>query len=185
MTIFSIIWIIWCTSEVLLNRLIRSGAGDKKNQDKGSLALIWIMVALGITSGIMLVWFPKFAMSNEQMIPYIGLIIIVAGIILRFFSIWTLGKYFTVDVTIRDNHQIKKDGLYKIVRHPSYSGSLLSFIGFGVSLNNWLSLFAIVVFITTAFLYRIKIEEKALINHFGTDYLNYKKETYRLIPWVY
>nr|WP_319397665.1 isoprenylcysteine carboxylmethyltransferase family protein [uncultured Carboxylicivirga sp.] len=185
MNIFIIIWIIWCTSEVLLNRLIRSGSTDKKNQDKGSLVFIWVMITIAITLGVVFANFIDTKISTQLLIPYIGLATIVLGIVLRFVSIYTLGKFFTVDVTIRHNHEIKKDGFYKIVRHPSYSGALLSFLGFGVSLNNWLSLLVIVVLVGSAFLYRIKIEEKALINHFGTDYLDYKKHTYRLIPWVY
>jgi protein-S-isoprenylcysteine O-methyltransferase Ste14 len=88
-------------------------------------------------------------------------------------------------VTIRDNHQIKKDGLYKVIRHPAYSGSILSFIGFGISLNNWISLIIITILIVSAMLYRISIEEKLLIEHFGPDYLEYTKKTYRLVPWIY
>lgn len=185
MSVFNIIWIIWCASEVLLNRLIRSGADDKKKQDRGSLIFIWLMITLAISSGII---FPKhinIPISDQLLIPYFGLFIIVLGMALRFFSIWSLGRFFTVDVTIRDNHEIKKDGLYKIIRHPSYTGSLLSFIGFGISLNNWLSLVAVIFFIMIAFLYRIMIEEKALVEHFGNGYLDYKKNTYRLIPWIY
>jgi len=104
---------------------------------------------------------------------------------IRFISIWTLGKYFTVDVTIRDDHKLKKDGFYKIIRHPSYSGSLVSFIGFGISLNNWISLTTVVILIMISFIYRIRIEEKVLIDQFGKEYLDYKKNTYRLIPWIY
>lgn len=185
MSIFTIVWLIWCASEVLLNRLIRSGANDKKKQDRGSLIFIWLMIALAISSGIVLSKLILYPISNQSQLPYIGLFIVVLGMVLRFFSIWSLGRFFTVDVTIRDNHEIKKDGLYKILRHPSYSGSLLSFIGFGVSLNNWLSLVTIIFFITIAFLNRIRIEEKALIEYFGDDYLNYKKNTYRIIPWIY
>jgi protein-S-isoprenylcysteine O-methyltransferase Ste14 len=185
MIIFKIIWAIWCTSEILLNRLIRSGSGDKKNQDKGSLGFMWIMIALAIASGIIISVFIRLPIGNQQWIPYIGLVVILVGMLLRFMSIWTLGRFFTVDVTIRDNHMIKKDGLYKFIRHPSYSGSLLSFAGFGISLNNWLSLIAIVILTMIAFLYRIMIEEKALTDHFGADYLDYRKKTYRLVPWIY
>jgi protein-S-isoprenylcysteine O-methyltransferase Ste14 len=96
-----------------------------------------------------------------------------------------LGRLFTVDVTIRDNHQIKKDGVYRFIRHPSYSGSLLSFIGFGISLNNWLSLISVIALITIALVRRISIEEKVLTNQFGADYLEYKRRTYRMIPWIY
>jgi protein-S-isoprenylcysteine O-methyltransferase Ste14 len=183
--IYNIIWITWCVSEILLNRLMRSNSGDKKGQGKGSLRFIWIMIALAISSGFIFANYIKVPISNQPLISVIGLYIIIVGMVLRFISIWTLGNYFTVDVTIRDNHKIKKDGFYRVIRHPSYSGSLLSFIGFGISLNNWLSLTTVVILVMISFLYRIKVEEKILIDQFGNEYLEYKRNTYRLIPWIY
>jgi protein-S-isoprenylcysteine O-methyltransferase Ste14 len=61
----------------------------------------------------------------------------------------------------------------------------LSFLGYGLSLNDWISLFVIVLPITLAFLYRIRIEEKLLVQQFGEDYSGYMKKTYRLIPGIY
>ncbi|MGD0709965.1 MAG: isoprenylcysteine carboxylmethyltransferase family protein [Bacteroidales bacterium] len=185
MMIFIIIWIIWCCSEILLNRLMLSGSNDKKGQDKGSLGFMWIMITLSIFSGIIFSSYVKILISDQLIVPYIGLAIIVVGMILRFISIWTLGSFFTVDVTIREDHKIKKDGVYRFLRHPSYSGSLLSFIGFGISLNNWLSLIVVTILITVGLINRIRIEEKVLTDQFGADYLDYKKNTYRLIPWIY
>jgi protein-S-isoprenylcysteine O-methyltransferase Ste14 len=164
---------------------MRSNSGDKKGQDKGSLRFIWIMIALAISSGFIFANYIKVPISNQPLISVIGLYIIIVGMVLRFISIWTLGNYFTVDVTIRDNHKIKKDGFYRVIRHPSYSGSLLSFIGFGISLNNWLSLTTVVILVMISFLYRITVEEKILIDQFGNEYLEYKRNTYRLIPWIY
>ena len=185
MLIFWIVWMTWWASEFLLNIIVRSGKNDKKGHDKNSLVLIWIIIAIAITSGIIIANQLKMPISNSYIIHYIGLSVIVGGMIVRFISIWTLGRLFTVDVTIRENHKIKKDGIYRMIRHPSYSGSLLSFIGFGISLNNWLSLMTITVLMTAAFLYRIRVEEKSLIAQFGSDYLNYKRDTYFLIPWIY
>ncbi len=185
MTLFTIVWVIWCSSEVLLNLMIRSGSTDKKNQDKGSLRFIWIMIALAISLGIIFSYNIKMPIINGLLISYLGLIIIIIGMLIRFISIWTLGKYFTVDVTIREEHKIKQDGFYKIVRHPSYSGSLLSFLGFGISLNNWTSLVVVMFLVVISMLYRIKIEEKILTAHFGNTYEDYMKKTYRLIPFIY
>jgi protein-S-isoprenylcysteine O-methyltransferase Ste14 len=64
-------------------------------------------------------------------------------------------------------------------------GSLLSFLGFGVSLNNWASLGIIFVLVTIAILLRIRTEEKVLLEQFGTGYADYMKKTRRLIPWIY
>jgi len=180
-----IVWIIWFSSEILLNRLLRSDTKDKKKQDKGSLRFIWIMIGIANTLGVILANFVNSPISISLQLPYFGLIIIIIGMIIRFYAIWTLGRFFTVDVTIRENHIIKKDGLYSIIRHPSYLGSLISFIGFGISLNNWLSLIIIIVLITISFIKRIKIEEQALIDQFGFEYMDYKNKTFRLIPWIY
>ena len=183
--IFIIVWSIWFISEILLNIILRSGKNDKKDKDKGTIRIIWISIAIANTLGILFSIFFRIPISNLLIVPYYGLILIVVGMIIRFISIWSLGKFFTVDVTIRENHTIKKDGIYRIIRHPSYSGSILSFIGFGITLNNWMSLIIITVLITYAMLNRIKIEESALIDQFGEDYLIYMKNTCRIIPWIY
>jgi protein-S-isoprenylcysteine O-methyltransferase Ste14 len=183
--IFIIVWVVWFISEIILIILLRSGQYDKKGQDKGSLGIVWITVAIAIISGVFCSINFNFPIGRMLIIPYTGLILIIIGMIFRFIAVWSLGRLFTVDVTIRENHAIKKDGLYKIIRHPSYSGMLLSFIGFGISLNNWISIFIITILVTIGLLYRIKIEEKLLIDQFGSEYKEYMKSTYRLIPFIY
>jgi protein-S-isoprenylcysteine O-methyltransferase Ste14 len=185
MIVFIIIWSIWFISEILLNRFLRSGNYGKNNQDKGSIGIIWITTGIANSLGIIFAIFIKSSISRTAFIPYLGLSLIVFGMIFRFISIITLGKFFTVDVTIRHDHKLKKDGVYRFIRHPSYLGSILSFIGFGLSLNNWLSLLIISIPVTLAMIYRIKIEEKLLIEQFGIEYLDYMKITYRLIPLIY
>ena len=164
---------------------MRSKAGDKKDQDKNSLGLIWITIVISMTVAIYISMSYYFPISTFQAIKYFGYGLIFTGVILRGIVISSLGKYFTADVTIREGHQLKKDGFYKYLRHPSYSASLLSFIGFGISLNNWVSLIIVVAAILFAFIRRINVEEKALTEHFGQQYINYKKSTYRLIPFIY
>jgi protein-S-isoprenylcysteine O-methyltransferase Ste14 len=183
--IFFIIWSIWFISEIALNRLFRSGKTDREGQDRGTIRIIWITIGAANTLGILLSIFIRMPISQQIMIPYAGLGLILLGMLLRFFSIWSLGRYFTVDITIREDHKIKKNGIYGLVRHPSYTGSILSFIGFGLSLNNWLSLVVITLFVSTAMLKRIKEEEKLLCEEFAEEYPKYMKETYRLIPWIY
>lgn len=185
MPIFILIWSAWFLSEILLNRIFRSRNTDKKNLDKGTIRIIWITIGIANSLGIVSAMFLKFPISSYILIPCVGLFLIVTGMIIRFVAIISLGRFFTVDVTIRDNHKIKKDGIYKLIRHPSYTGSLLSFIGFGISLNNWISLFIISLLVIAAMLNRIKIEEKLLLDQFGIEYMDYIKKTYRLIPWIY
>lgn len=183
MILFIIIWSLWFLSEILLNRLVRSGSSDSKNKDKGSIHIIWITIGFANLAGIISSIFLPCPMGN--VLTYIGLLLIVTGMMIRFIAIWSLGRLFTVDVTIRKDHFIKKDGLYKIIRHPSYTGSLISFLGLGCSLNNWISTIIIITLVTAAMLYRIKIEEQLLIEQFGDEYISYMKNSYCLLPWVY
>lgn len=176
---------IWFVSEILYKRLLASGKTDQKDKDKSTLNMLWVVIILSILMAQVVRVNLIFPITDSIFIYYVGAFLVTLGIVLRFFIIRNLGKYFTVDVTIRENHQIKKDGFYKLVRHPSYAASLLTFLGFGLYLNNWLSL--IVAFLPAffAFSYRILIEEKALIQQFGQAYLDYRKSTYKLIPYIY
>ncbi|MEO6902238.1 MAG: isoprenylcysteine carboxylmethyltransferase family protein [Bacteroidia bacterium] len=163
---------------------MRSKEKDKKGSDKNSLLVIWLTIFICIPLAFYisnLYHFKIFATTTLN----IGLAIIILGIFLRLIIIKSLGIFFTVDVTIKQNHTLRKDGFYKYLRHPSYFASLISFIGFGISLNNWISLSIIVIATFCAFLYRIRVEEKALIAYFGIEYLVYKKSTKTIIPFIY
>ncbi|MCE1198030.1 MAG: isoprenylcysteine carboxylmethyltransferase family protein [Marinilabiliales bacterium] len=185
MKLFWLVWTLWLLSEILLNRSMRSGVKDRKGKDKGSLRLIWFVIFLAIALGVLSSIVVRWPIGEGWQVPIGGLALILIGMAIRFYAIASLGRFFTVDVTIREGHVIKKDGIYRIIRHPSYLGSLISFLGLGVSLNNWLSLAVIVVLITLSFVRRIHVEEQALVDQFGEDYQAYKRHTYRLIPWVY
>ncbi len=183
--IFTLTYILWLLSEILLNRLLHSKSSDKQHADKNSLRLIWITIIATIFMATYIsatFYFPLF--FNESF-RYIGLVVIFIGMLLRLLVVKSLGVFFTVDVTIRQNHKLKKDGFYKFLRHPSYFASLLSFVGYGITLNNWVALLLIVVAIIAVFTIRIKIEEKVLIEQFGSEYLAYKKTTSGFIPFVY
>jgi protein-S-isoprenylcysteine O-methyltransferase len=97
-------------------------------------------------------------------------------------AIVTLGRQFTVDVSIRQDHALVQHGLYRLVRHPSYSGLLLAMFGLGLLYTNWLSLVSLMVPITLAVINRIAKEERALLAALGSPYAVYCAHTKRLIP---
>jgi protein-S-isoprenylcysteine O-methyltransferase Ste14 len=183
--LFEIIWIAWLLSEIFLNRLWRSKIANSKELDKNSLNLIWISIVVSMTLGILCSNYWVAPIVTNSALLYIGSALIVIGMIIRFIAIRTLGKFFTVDLAIHGNHSLVQHGLYKTIRHPSYTGSLLSFFGFGLSLNNWISLIIIFVPILITFINRINIEEKLMLSQFGPDYETYKKKSKRLIPGIY
>jgi protein-S-isoprenylcysteine O-methyltransferase Ste14 len=130
-------------------------------------------------------FFVYLPISHKMALPYSGLIIILLGMLLRFVSIRTLGRFFTVDIAVHKDQKIIKTGIYRYIRHPAYASSLMEFIGFGLSLNNWISLLVVIIPVTAAFIYRIKVEEELLKEKFGDEYSEYMNSTYRLFPWIY
>ncbi|HEX6891111.1 MAG TPA: isoprenylcysteine carboxylmethyltransferase family protein [Chryseolinea sp.] len=183
--LFLTTYCLWILSEISLSLFRRSEKSDNKNSDRGSLKLIWIIIIIANALSYSVSKSLSFPISTDPALRYAGLALIVVGMILRLTIVASLGKFFTVNVTILEYHKLKQDGFYRYVRHPSYSASVLSFIGYGVSLNNWISLVIVAAAALTAFLIRIRIEEKTLIDHFGTEYVEYSKKTKRLVPFVY
>lgn len=183
--IFTVSMVAWFLTEILYKNILKSDEKDKKDKDKSTLNLLWIAIPFSIASAVTVSYYTHFTIADEVWIYYLGVAFIYLGIVLRFIIIKSLGKYFTVDVTIRQDHKIKKEGFYKYLRHPSYAFSLLTSLGLGLYLNNWLSLLLAVIPTFIAFNYRIKVEEEALIEQFGEEYLEYRRKTKKLIPFVY
>jgi len=177
--------VLWIGSEIILNLSKRSQPKDEK-ADKSSLRVIWITTIISITAGLRLRYQPMGYFGQGSRIFIIaGLILIVGGIIIRWAAIFSLKRQFTVDVSIINDHRMVTTGIYRFVRHPSYSGALLSFLGLGLCFSNYLVLLVIFVPTFFAFLYRIRVEEKALAGAFGQEYLDYSKATKRLVPWIF
>ena len=176
---------IWMVSEVYLNRFARSGNIAKEKKDNGSESILWITAFIAIALGVMFCMYTDFSIFQNPMLSQIGLVVMLLGISFRFIAIRQLGKFFTVDVILHADHQLIQTGLYKKLRHPSYTGIMITLAGFGLSLNNYVSLVLVVSLFFVALQNRINIEEKALLQKFGMMYEQYSKTTWKLIPFVF
>jgi len=170
-------------------------SGDReRTADRGSLRLLLVV----IMASIILAWaaarvFPQAGLaslfdrdsSEVRHIHEAGLAVFAAGLGLRWLSIAWLGRLFTFDVAIAADHRVVDTGPYRLIRHPAYTGSLLSYVGLGLCAGNAVSLGVLVVPIAVAFLRRIAVEEAALASALGPSYLDYMGRTKRLIPFVY
>ncbi len=185
MNLFTSTYVIWILSEVILNRRFRSGKTDKKSVDKNSEGLIWLFIVVAMTASVFISKSYSFPIFTNEQLEFTGPVLIITGIAIRFIAIKQLGRFFTVDVTIRKDHQLMQSGFYNVIRHPSYSGSLLSFFGFGLTLNNWLGLAVVFLTVLFAFIHRMNIEEKVLMDQFGSRYAEYVKKTKRIFPFIY
>ena len=95
------------------------------------------------------------------------------------------GITFTVNVAIHSGHEVIDTGPYRLIRHPSYTGALLAFLGLALCMANWWSLALVMVPILWAFGRRMSIEESALASALGAPYTQYMSRTKRLAPFIY
>jgi protein-S-isoprenylcysteine O-methyltransferase Ste14 len=145
-----------------------------------------VVIAASVAAGVFVARnFPAAALPNNPMLAITAVVLFVAGLILRWWAIIILGRFFTVDVTIEKDHELVERGPFRIVRHPSYAGVLLAFVGLALSLRNWAALVVILVPISAAFIHRMNVEENALSRALGPRYAEYMKRTKRLVPFVY
>lgn len=173
-------------SEFGLSLLRRSKSNLEVKDDQGSLRLIWGVILLCMFSA-MLVWqvLPQAQLPMSQGSYVTSLTIFGAGLLLRWYSIFYLGKYFTVDVAVAAGQKVIDTGPYRFIRHPSYTGVLLEFLGFGLYMGNVVSLVLLMMPVLFVFLRRIGIEEAVLQKALGESYVAYMRRTRRLIPFVY
>ena len=184
-TLFLVLSAIWVASEFWIGR--KRGHDRGKAHDRGSLRLLHVSIYAAIGVGVWLArsGIGRFDDSVRTPLFWIGCALMVAGMLFRWWAVRVLANYFTVDVAIHDDHQLIRTGPYRLLRHPSYTGSLATFYGFALALGSAWSLALIVVVVTTAFLRRIQVEERALTSAFPQDYPVYARETKRLIPFVW
>jgi protein-S-isoprenylcysteine O-methyltransferase Ste14 len=115
----------------------------------------------------------------------LGAVITWFGLILRWWSFVTLGKYFTVVVMTSDDQAVVDHGPYRMLRHPSYTGLLLAFAGGGLMLGNWASTLGAVGVVLLGLIYRLRIEERALTAALGDRYRVFAASRARLVPYVW
>jgi protein-S-isoprenylcysteine O-methyltransferase Ste14 len=170
-------------SEIALVAFRRADRGAAEVQDAGSFRVLWVVISAGVVAAVAVqsagvLRLPIGAETRSAL----AIALILAGMAIRWAAILTLGRMFTVDVAIHQGHRLVETGLYRFVRHPSYTGLIVAFLGVGVYFGNGLSIAAILVPTTIGVWNRIRKEEGALLRTFGPSYTAYAERTKRLIP---
>ena len=174
---------LWAGSEFFLGwRLTRRKSKAAVDSDAGSkwilIASIWLGVAVGIGLAVAV---PSLAIQHDRhLLFWIGITIAVASMALRWDSIWYLGQSFTCEVATRPDQTVVDRGPYRWLRHPSYTGGLLTVLGLLVCITNPVALAG---FLSAAagYAYRIRVEERVLARELGEPYRQYMRRTKRLI----
>jgi protein-S-isoprenylcysteine O-methyltransferase len=155
-------------------------AASRSAPDRGSaLAIFGSMIAAQVTSA----WeFAGRAVVPGELGWVGGTLAIVLGLALRLWAIRTLGRFFTATVRVAGDQRIVSTGPYRRLRHPSYTGVLVAALGSAAVLGSVWGLALVGALCVPAYLYRIAIEERALVRELGATYEAYRQRTWGLLP---
>ncbi len=184
--IFDLAIFVWVASElfgaILIPRLRGSERSTRVRRDRGSKILILFTVWVSTTVAL------AFGYAGIGALPdwvfYPGIVLMLLGVLVRQWAIAVLGRFFSTSVRIVEDHRVVEKGPYRLVRHPSYTGLLILFVGLALAVQSAGALLVLLGFFTVSFGYRIRVEEKALLSELGDSYASYMKRTKRLIPYL-
>ena len=186
MSLAAFLGLIFALSELGLTLKRRARTADAQIADEGSLKLLWLVIVAGVTLAFFLAAsMPEAHMASPHAAAVGGTALFALGLAIRWYSIIHLGRFFTVNVAIAADHRLIDTGPYRFVRHPSYTGALMAFLGLALCIGNWVSLASMAVPIFFVFMRRMHVEERALLRAFPDEYRGYMKRTKRLIPLVF
>jgi protein-S-isoprenylcysteine O-methyltransferase Ste14 len=182
----------WAALEAgLLTRDQRRDQGSSREQgssrDRGTRVLItvtWFVALAGAGAAAAgLRHEPAWQTGRWHLAAALALL--WAGLALRVWAVLVLGSAFRSTVEVEAGQAVVDHGPYRLVRHPSYTGALISAAGVGLLFGSWLSLAIVTLLSLASTLRRISVEEAALTEVLGESYLSYRQRTKRLLPGLW
>ncbi|MFB6095812.1 MAG: methyltransferase [Haloferacaceae archaeon] len=184
-SVLTVAYAAWVVPEVA-DALRRDDDGPDLDANSRSVLYAAIGVAVGTAIGLGFLA-PAWATLGALAVPafWIGVLLMLVGVALRWYSVGVLGDAFARSVTVSGSQGVVDTGPYAVVRHPSYAGSLLTFVGLALALGTWPGLVVCPPVAGLGYAYRIGVEERALRRELD-GYDEYCERTpHRLVPGVY
>jgi len=177
------IWVLLELRVRLRSRLNRHGA----RLERGSLLVVIASIYAGLFGGFELAEkVPGAAIADGRWLFFVvGMILMCAGIVIRQWAVALLGEFFTIDVRVHPGQSVVDRGPYRWVRHPSYTGLIMTFVGIGLALGNWAALIVLAVLPTAGLVVRICFEERALADGLGEPYRRFAATRPHLFPGLW
>lgn len=182
--IISII-LIFLASGIFINFIRNKNSYIEIAQKDKSLFFFRFFIPLSVGLSLVLYFTKKGFFKIPKIIILIGILFIIFGLILRWKAVKQLGNRFNVQVSYSKNQQLETKGVYTLIRHPSYTGSLIYYFGLGIVMQNYISILVLIVIPLIVILFRIKKEEFFMRLNFGKSYEIYQVKSYKLIPYLY
>jgi protein-S-isoprenylcysteine O-methyltransferase Ste14 len=177
------IWVLLESRVRLRSRLNRHGA----RLERGSMLVLLASIYAGLFGGFELAGREQTAAiaDGRWLLFVVGMVLMCAGIVIRQWAVALLGELFTVDVRVHEGQRVIERGPYRWVRHPSYTGLIMTFLGIGLALGNWAALIVLAVLPTAGLVVRIRFEERALLDGLGEPYRRFAASRSHLFPGLW
>jgi protein-S-isoprenylcysteine O-methyltransferase Ste14 len=190
MTSIQLFWLTlgtsWAMIEIAIALQTRVKFSTTGSLEYRSERLIWVVVAIALIASLAIKQMHLAALPIEPSIRQIcAIVVFISGLGLRCYAVFSLGQFFSTTVVTQDKHILIKVGPYRFIRHPAYTGLLVSFFAAGFAMGDGLALLILFCPVAYVLMQRINIEEQWLTGHFGKTYKEYCLHTKKLIPWVY
>jgi len=175
----------------LIEHFVRRGDGTKDMArgrfDGGST------MAISVVMGVAFVIVPLAPVWNWLGIgppmsvwaTVVGVTAGVAGLVIRYFAFSTLGRFFTRTLRQQQDHRLVTAGIYRHIRHPGYLSDLLIFIGASLAMRSLVVFAVVLISFLPVYIYRIRTEERMLVEVFGQEYVAYQQHSKRLVPFIF
>jgi protein-S-isoprenylcysteine O-methyltransferase Ste14 len=167
--------------------IVRRAQQSRAAVESKSLRLILQGQSIAFLVSFVLAWIPslRFAPAHARIWLFAGVAMLAAGSVLRRHCWRMLGPSFTGDVQVRADQEVIDRGAYRLLRHPSYAGGILMNTGVGIGLGSWASAAVLGIASVAVYVYRMHVEERALLAAIGEPYRRFIDTRKRLIPFVY
>jgi protein-S-isoprenylcysteine O-methyltransferase Ste14 len=174
---------------VVLTVVAFFSAGNLNTGEQEDRSNRWVLIAFGVLM-ILIAFLPAYTDRRDLLtfdgdtIRWLGVVLFAAGGALRVWPVFVLGRRFSGLVAIQPGHTLVTNGIYGVVRNPSYLGMLVSSLGWALAFRSGAGVL-LVALLVPPLVGRMRAEEKLLRAHFGSEYDAYCARTRRLIPRVY
>lgn len=176
--------IVWVFSETWI--FLREIGKLNKGRDQGTRARVAGGVFFGLSAAVFISILPVYTSPfTFDVMQQAGGGLILVGVFIRLWSVITLGKYFRTVIMVQKGHKVITSGPYALIRHPSYTGVLISSAGFAIGVGTLIGAILATAIIFWSLIKRIDVEEKELSQKLGKEYKDYMKRTKRLLPFIY
>jgi protein-S-isoprenylcysteine O-methyltransferase Ste14 len=160
--------------------------GSGVREDRSNRWVIAALTVLGVIDAYLPAYTDRidFLTFGGDAVRWLGFFLYTVGGVLRLAPVFVLGRRFSGLVAIQPGHRLVTNGLYGVIRHPSYLGLFVSVLGWALAFRSGVGVI-IAVMMLVVLLARIKSEERLLSETFGAQYDAYRARTWRLVPYVY